>query len=90
MFFVSSAVNSALKLCCSDIEKVHSSIGLIQSTFTISLHVYFILTSAQLSNYFDTKLQVTNLALSGRSSKSFLTEDNYDTLKLILKREIIY
>lgn len=85
MFFVFSAVNSALKLCCSDIEKVHSSIGLIQSTFTISLHVYFILTSAQLSNYFDTKLQVTNLALSGRSSKSFLTEDNYDTLKTNLK-----
>ena len=90
MFFDYSVVNSALKHCCSDIEKVYSSIGLIQSTFTISLHVYFILTSAQLLNYFDTKLQITNLALSGRSSKSFLTENNYDTLKLILKREIIY
>ena len=41
--------------------------------------------ATQLSNYFDTKLQVTNLALSGRSSKSFLIEDNYDTLKSNLK-----
>ena len=90
MFFDYSVVNSDFKHCFSDIEKVDSSIGLIQSTFTISLHVYFILTSAQLLNYFDTKLQITNLALSGRSSKSFLTENNYDTLKLILKKEIIY
>lgn len=35
----------------------------------------------QLENYFDGKLTVINLALSGRSSKSFTTEANYTTLK---------
>ena len=34
----------------------------------------------QLANYFDSSLKVENLALSGRSSKSFTTEDNYKTL----------
>ena len=34
----------------------------------------------QLSNYFDSTLKVENLALSGRSSKSFTSEDNYKTL----------
>lgn len=34
----------------------------------------------QLDNYLDDTLQVNNLALSGRSSKSFTTEDNYQTL----------
>ena len=33
----------------------------------------------QLNNYLD--LEVINLALSGRSSKSFLLEDNYKILK---------
>nr|MCR4822583.1 hypothetical protein [Treponema sp.] len=35
----------------------------------------------QLSNYLSSKITVKNLALSGRSSKSFLSEDNYTTLK---------
>lgn len=34
----------------------------------------------QLSNYLDSKVTVKNLALSGRSSKSFTTESNYQTL----------
>ena len=39
----------------------------------------------QLANYLDGKASVVNLALSGRSSKSFLTEANYETLKNGLK-----
>ncbi|MDE6661054.1 MAG: hypothetical protein K2J93_04480, partial [Anaeroplasmataceae bacterium] len=39
----------------------------------------------QLSNYFDEAIKVNNLALSGRSSKSFITETNYKTLKNSLK-----
>ncbi|MDE6408441.1 MAG: hypothetical protein K2K48_04700 [Anaeroplasmataceae bacterium] len=39
----------------------------------------------QLSNYFDAAITVKNLALSGRSSKSFITETNYATLKNSLK-----
>lgn len=35
----------------------------------------------QLGNYLSDKITVRNLALSGRSSKSFLTEANYTTLK---------
>ncbi len=36
----------------------------------------------QLANYLNvTETQIVNLALSGRSSKSFLTEENYTTLK---------
>jgi len=35
----------------------------------------------QLSNYFSETLEIVNLAISGRSSKSFITEDNYQTLK---------
>ena len=35
----------------------------------------------QLGNYLNEKVTVHNLALSGRSSKSFLTEANYTTLK---------
>ncbi len=35
----------------------------------------------QLSNYFNEKVNVVNLALSGRSSKSFLIENNYTSLK---------
>ena len=35
----------------------------------------------QFYNYFSTKITVKNLALSGRSSKSFLEEANYSTLK---------
>lgn len=34
----------------------------------------------QFSNYFDTKLTIKNLALSGRSSRSFLSDANYNTL----------
>ncbi|MDE5566061.1 MAG: hypothetical protein K2I77_03645, partial [Anaeroplasmataceae bacterium] len=34
----------------------------------------------QLSNFFDKKITVNNLALSGRSSKSFISEANYRTL----------
>lgn len=34
----------------------------------------------ELSNYFASNVTVTNLALSGRSSKSFITENNYSTL----------
>lgn len=39
----------------------------------------------QIGNYFDEKVTVVNLALSGRSSKSFLTEENYTTLKNSIK-----
>ena len=39
----------------------------------------------QLGGYLDTKATVVNLALSGRSSKSFITEENYQTLKDSLK-----
>ena len=39
----------------------------------------------QLEGYLDEKATVVNLALSGRSSKSFLTEANYETLKNSLK-----
>ena len=39
----------------------------------------------QLAGYLDAKATVVNLALSGRSSKSFLTEANYETLKNSLK-----
>ncbi len=40
----------------------------------------------QLENYFDKKLTVNNLALSGRSSKSFLTEENYQKLLTEMKQ----
>lgn len=39
----------------------------------------------QIGNYLSEKVTVINLALSGRSSKSFLTEANYTTLKNNLK-----
>lgn len=39
----------------------------------------------QIGNYLSEKVTVENLALSGRSSKSFLTEANYNTLKNELK-----
>lgn len=39
----------------------------------------------QVGNYLSDKVTVKNLALSGRSSKSFLIEDNYTTLKNNLK-----
>ena len=39
----------------------------------------------QIGNYFDEKVSVVNLALSGRSSKSFLIEANYTTLKNSIK-----
>ena len=39
----------------------------------------------QIGNYLSDKVTVNNLALSGRSSKSFLTEANYTTLKNNLK-----
>lgn len=39
----------------------------------------------QLSNYLDEKVTVNNLALSGRSSFSFLSESNYATLKNSIK-----
>ncbi|MBR2381843.1 MAG: hypothetical protein IKA84_05070 [Clostridia bacterium] len=39
----------------------------------------------QIGNYLSEKVTVVNLALSGRSSKSFLTEANYTTLKNNLK-----
>lgn len=41
--------------------------------------------ATQLSTYFTENLNIVNLALSGRSSKSFLTEENYQTLKDSLK-----
>ncbi len=39
----------------------------------------------QLAGYLDEKATVVNLALSGRSSKSFISEANYETLKTGLK-----
>ena len=39
----------------------------------------------QLGNYLADEATVVNLALSGRSSKSFLAEANYETLKNSLK-----
>ena len=39
----------------------------------------------QIGNYLSDKVTVKNLALSGRSSKSFLSEPNYNTLKNELK-----
>ena len=40
----------------------------------------------QLYNYLDTsKIDIVNLALSGRSSKSYLLEDNYKLLKESIK-----
>ena len=39
----------------------------------------------QLANYLAPEAEVVNLALSGRSSKSFITEANYETLKSSLK-----
>ena len=39
----------------------------------------------QLANYLSDEASVVNLALSGRSSKSFITEQNYQTLKNSLK-----
>lgn len=39
----------------------------------------------QLGNFLSSKVTVQNLALSGRSSKSFLSEDNYATLKSGMK-----
>ena len=39
----------------------------------------------QFENYLSSKITVQNLALSGRSSKSFLTEENYTTLKSGIK-----
>ncbi len=39
----------------------------------------------QIENYLSDKVTVQNLALSGRSSKSFLSESNYTTLKNSLK-----
>ncbi len=39
----------------------------------------------QLSNYLDKSVTVNNLAISGRSSKSFINEANYNTLKTSIK-----
>ena len=39
----------------------------------------------QLFNYLSSKITVKNIALSGRSSKSFLSEENYTTLKNEIK-----
>jgi len=39
----------------------------------------------QIGNYLDDAVNVKNLALSGRSSKSFLEESNYETLKSMIK-----
>jgi hypothetical protein len=39
----------------------------------------------QLANYLAPEATVVNLALSGRSSKSFITEENYQTLKSQIK-----
>lgn len=41
--------------------------------------------ATQLYNYFSDKVTISNLALSGRSSKSFLEEANYQTLKASIK-----
>lgn len=40
----------------------------------------------QIDGFMDSKLTIKNLALSGRSSKSFLTENNYTTLKNQIKK----
>lgn len=40
----------------------------------------------QIGNYLDKKVTVNNLALSGRSSKSFLNETNYTTLTTSIKK----
>ncbi len=40
----------------------------------------------QMSNYFDSKATFNNLALSGRSSLSFLSESNYTTMKNALDK----
>ncbi len=40
----------------------------------------------ELKNYFKENVTVTNLALSGRSSKSFITENNYATLTSSMKQ----
>ncbi len=40
----------------------------------------------QLYNYFNNKVEIVNLALSGRSSLSFLSEDNYTILKENIKK----
>lgn len=40
----------------------------------------------QIGNYLSDKVTINNLALSGRSSKSFLLEENYQTLKDSIKK----
>ncbi len=42
--------------------------------------------ATQFDKFFSSKLKVNNLALSGRSSKSFLLEENYTTLKNSIKK----
>lgn len=42
--------------------------------------------ATQLSNYISDSVTVKNLAISGRSSKSFITEGNYQTLKVGIKK----
>lgn len=39
----------------------------------------------QVGNYLSSKVKINNLALSGRSSNSFIVEDNYSTLKADIK-----
>ncbi len=51
------------------------------SSFTDSYYYPRYGYGTQLENYFDDKATVINYALSGRSSKSFIEEANYDLLK---------
>lgn len=55
------------------------------SSFTDSYYYPRYGYATQLDNYFDSKLTINNLALSGRSSKSFIVEENYTTLKNSIK-----
>lgn len=59
-----------------------TSISITDSTYFYPRYGY----GMQLYNYLSSKITVNNLALSGRSSKSFTTEDNYTTLKNSIKK----
>lgn len=59
-----------------------SSIKITDSTYFYPRYGY----GMQLYNYLSSKITVNNLALSGRSSKSFISESNYTTLKENIKK----
>lgn len=58
-----------------------ASIKITDSTYFYPRYGY----GMQLYNYLSSKITVNNLALSGRSSKSFIDEENYTTLKNSIK-----